>query len=801
MKRAQFPALVVVLSLGAARLTAQQAPHFDLAIANIMRGPELVGQAPSSVRWSDDGQWIFFRWVPGGQPWDATPALYRVAARGGEPQKLTDREADSLSVLLASGPESPDGKWRAVSSNGDLALINRTTLAVRQLTHTRSIESAPVWRRDGGALYYLSDNNLFEMALEGGGLRQITDFRSGPAPAEARPAQGQRGFLEDQQKALFEYIRRQAARNTENRDERHALDARDSLHTVYLERDERVLTLAVDPAGSYALIATASQSGGAPGGPRRVQVPFWITESGYTEARDGRTKVGDVQVNSGRLGVVSLAGDVVHWIDLAAATNPGDAQAAKRELGFPSFLGWNDAGTNGLIGVGSADFKDAWLWTMDAATGALTPVTHLHDNAWVAGPCPFWGSSSCAGWLPGSGMVWYTSEADGFNHLYTVNADGTGRKQLTSGRWEVQSVDISPSHDRFYLQTSEPSPFEVHFWQMNFDGSNRVRITTMPGHQEATPSPDGRRLAFVHSFSNVPPELYVADNSPGAAATRVTLSPTAEWRSFKWIAPQIDWIDASDGVKVPARIYKPAEMGARPNGAAVIFVHGAGYAQNVHNWWSSYFREYMFHHVLASRGYVVLDIDYRASAGYGRDWRTAIYRHMGGRDLADQVDGSRYLTKNFDIPPERVGIYGGSYGGFMTLMALFTAPKSFGAGAALRSVTDWAHYNHGYTGRILNLPQDDSIAYRQSSPIYFAEGLEDPLLMAHGMVDTNVNFADIVRLTQRLIELGKRNWQLAVFPVEDHGFLVPSSWTDEYRRILELFERNINPHGNPATVK
>jgi dipeptidyl aminopeptidase/acylaminoacyl peptidase len=207
----------------------------------------------------------------------------------------------------------------------------------------------------------------------------------------------------------------------------------------------------------------------------------------------------------------------------------------------------------------------------------------------------------------------------------------------------------------------------------------------------------------------------------------------------------------------------------------------------VHHYWSSYFREYQFHHLLASRGFVVLDVDYRGSAGYGRDWRTAIYRHMGGRDLQDQVDASKYLQRSFGIEPERIGIYGGSYGGFITLMALFTEAKSFGAGAALRSVTDWAHYNHPYTAEILNEPQDDSTAYRQSSPIYFAEGLEDPLVMLHGMVDVNVHFQDIVRLVQRLIELGKTDWDLAVYPVEDHGFVRPDSWTDEYRRILELF--------------
>jgi dipeptidyl aminopeptidase/acylaminoacyl peptidase len=175
--------------------------------------------------------------------------------------------------------------------------------------------------------------------------------------------------------------------------------------------------------------------------------------------------------------------------------------------------------------------------------------------------------------------------------------------------------------------------------------------------------------------------------------------------------------------------------------------------------------------------------------GAGRDWRTAVYRHMGGRDLEDFVDASKWLTRTMGIPGDRIGLYGGSYGGFITLMALFTRAEFFGAGAALRSVTDWAHYNHGYTARILNEPQGDTTAYRRSSPIFFAEGLEDPLLIAHGMIDTNVHFQDVVRLAQRLIELGKERWEMAIYPREDHGFVRPDSWTDEYRRILELFDR------------
>jgi dipeptidyl aminopeptidase/acylaminoacyl peptidase len=124
-------------------------------------------------------------------------------------------------------------------------------------------------------------------------------------------------------------------------------------------------------------------------------------------------------------------------------------------------------------------------------------------------------------------------------------------------------------------------------------------------------------------------------------------------------------------------------------------------------------------------------------------------------------------------------------------MAMFNTPDVFQSGAALRPVTDWAAYNHGYTSNILNEPQTDSIAYQRSSPINFAEGLKGNLLICHGMVDVNVHYQDVVRLSQRLIELRKENWEVAAYPVEDHGFTEPTSWADEYKRIFKLFERTL----------
>jgi dipeptidyl aminopeptidase/acylaminoacyl peptidase len=361
---------------------------------------------------------------------------------------------------------------------------------------------------------------------------------------------------------------------------------------------------------------------------------------------------------------------------------------------------------------------------------------------------------------------------------------------LTTGSFEVSDVRLSRDKRFLYFTANEQHPGDYQLYRIPVTGGAQERITTTSGINRATLSPDEKTVAVLYSYSNKPWELFIQDNKPGARMQQVTtLAQSEAFRAYPWRDPEIVTFTARDGATVYARLYKPATP--HPAKPAVIFVHGAGYLQNVHKGWSTYSREYMFHNLLADQGYTVLDIDYRGSEGYGRDWRTGIYRHMGGKDLTDQVDGAAYLVKTHGVDAKRVGIYGGSYGGFITLMGMFTQPEVFAAGAALRSVTDWAHYNHGYTSNILNEPFMDSMAYRKSSPIYYAEGLKGHLLMCHGMVDVNVHFQDIVRLTQRLIELGKENWELAVYPVEDHGFVEPSSWADEYKRILKLFETTL----------
>jgi len=774
---------------------------FELSLENFMQGPTHIGQSPDQVRWTDDGRLIYFRWLGAGQVWDAPSELYRIPAAGGSPEHIADPlVADSLAITFANGALSPDRRYRATAWRGDLWLVERATLQVRRLTQTRDGVSNPEFSADGRTLFFTQGGQIRAMDLASGLIRQLTDIRSGNAPSEREP-EGLAGFLKEQQRELFVYIRNQQDRAEEQRTLAE-LRRQGELPIVYAGRAGNPGGLQVNAQGTAVAVQLSQMASGQ----RRVGVPQWITEDGYTAMNEIRTKVGD-GVGTSQLGIYAVGADSIVWLDVPAAVRSW-AESGRRPVGvfYPEqveavargdariqsvqFRGWNDAGTRGLLVAGSYDNKHRWIMTVEAASGELTLLQHLADSAWVGGPC-----GGCNGWLPGQDRAYFVSEADRFAHLYAVNGDGSNPRQLTSGSWEVLSAEITEQNDAFFLRTNEGSPFEQHLYRMGLDGSNRTRLTDGVGRFLGTLSPDGQRIAVVHGTQTRPDELFVMDARPGATMARVTTTPSGDFLSFPWIDAEIIQFEAQDGTMVPARIYRPSDMGVEPNGGAVLFVHGAGYLQNVHHWFSQYYREWMFHHYLAAQGFTVLDVDYRASAGYGRDWRTAIYRFMGGKDLSDYVDGVSWLVANEGVDPGRIGIYGGSYGGFITLMALFTEPDVFQAGGALRSVTDWAHYNEGYTSNILNRPQDDPEAYIKSSPIYHAEGLRGHLLMGHPMYDTNVHFSDIVRLTQRLIELGKENWELSVYPTENHGMLEPTSWIDQYRRIYELFWRTLSAPG------
>ncbi|MEK6286301.1 MAG: prolyl oligopeptidase family serine peptidase [Acidobacteriota bacterium] len=810
---------------------------FALTIDNIMRGPGLVGNEPRAVHWSPDSQRIFFQWKQAVEPREKDFDTYVVNRDGSGLKKLSEEEARKAPPV--NGELSKDKKLTLFVDSGDVFVYDNAANQRRQITATNDAESNAHFTRGQKHVYFTRANNLYVMSLETGSLVQMTDITTGGAAAPLPVAgvgggfgqgqgRGQGGgqaaqrdtaaqqkgtdsqeYLKKEERDLLDVIKRRAEKREQDEEKRKRerprkpfqLTARQTAVNLQLAPDEKSVFVTVNELGD---------------GAKNTIVPNYVTETSYTEDIGSRSKVGDMQ-NRSRLAIVAVDNGEVKWVDhgqkqaLAAstesrtertATDQRDGENREQQGGARGGQGerrtneprerdaqvsqpiWSEDGTKAVLMARAADNKDRWVLALDPATGKTRVIAAAHDDAWIGGPGAF-----TLGWMKDNKSIYFQSERTGYAHLYTVAYEGGEPKQLTSGKWEVTGVQMSDDKSRFILTSSEVHPGERHLYSMPADGGERTKITSMPGSNQSFVSPDEKLLALIYSYSNKPPELYIQENKPGSQALKVTSSPAPEFWNYGWIEPPIVTFKARDGAEVYARLYKPKTF--KKGGPAVIFVHGAGYAQNVHRYWASYYREYMFHHLLMENGFTVMDVDYRASSGYGRDWRTAIYRHMGGKDLDDQVDAARWLVSEQGVDAKKIGLYGGSYGGFITLMALFTQPDVFAAGAALRPVTDWAHYNHGYTSNILNVPQKDAEAYKQSSPIYFAQGLKGALLICHGMVDVNVHFQDTVRLVQRLIELRKTNWELAVFPVEDHGFVEPTSWADEYKRIFKLFETNL----------
>ncbi|GAB3173389.1 S9 family peptidase [Telluribacter humicola] len=783
-----FRVLGLVLFLGANPSIAQKLS--TLTVEKIMRDPKTwIGTLPSNVYWSEDSQYIYFNWNPDKATSDS---LYKYSFTTKKISKVPQSERKQLPA--ANGTYNRMRTLKVYAKDGDIYLLDQNGFTVRQLTNTVEAENSPLFSGDEQSVIFERGDNLYSLSLTTGLLTQHTDFKSGKKKEDAKLNEEEQ-WLKDDQLAQFKVLKERKDKKDAGKKISEA-EKPQRPKEIYMG-EKRVDNQRLSPDGRFVTYRLAEPDKKA----KRTIVPNYVTESGFTEDIPARTKVGapmtsyefwvyDIQKDTARkVSAMSIAGisDKPDYLKDYPKQDSAWKKDKERDVMVHGPF-WSEDGRHAVVVARSLDNKDRWIMALNPDSLSLRLLDRQRDESWIGGPgvgsYPM--SAGEVGWIDNQ-TFYFQSESDGYSHLYSVNVATGQKKQLTKGKFEVQNIVLSNDKQWFYITTNEVHPGEQHLYKMSVNGGERTRLTQGTGAYEVAISPDETKLAARYSNSNTPWELFVMANKPAAVKEQLTKSTTDEFRSYPWREAKVITFKASDGADVYGRVYEPKKS----NGRAVVFVHGAGYLQNAHKWWSQYFREYMFHNLLTDLGYTVLDMDYRASAGYGRDWRTGIYRHMGGKDLSDHVDGAKWLVKKYGVNPNKIGIYGGSYGGFITLMALFTEPDVFKAGAALRPVTDWAAYNHPYTANILNEPQADSLAYRRSSPIYHAAGLKNHLLICHGMVDVNVHFQDVVRLSQRLIELGKDNWELAVYPMEDHGFVEPSSWTDEYKRILNLFEERL----------
>ncbi len=798
---------------GASPATATNAGR-KISLEQIMANPDWIGPPVEDAYWSVDGRDIYFKLKRKGS---SIRDLYRVLATGGTPAKLSDAQ-----LADANGPAVFDrARDRAAYLlHGDVFVRDAATGATRQITRDAANKRGLQISADGRLVSWSENNDWYVWNAATGMLAPAAALKAESDPADTKPDQ-----MERLQLRLFSTLRgiktdKQAVRERDAQLERE--DPARVQAPFYLGDKVRVVATSLSPDARWMLVVTVPKSW-QPG--KRPDVIHYVNDSGYPEAEPVRTYVGrnnpapqslmllDLKAHQQYpLSVDGLPGihdDPLHALrvsriaqlkkeghdDEAAAlaapkTRPVSVNFIPLGNSYGPAIVWTPDGSEVAVELVANDHKDRWIETVDFANHKLVDQNRLTDHAWIN-----W-SFNELGWLPDDHTLWFDSEAGGWSQLYVKPLDGAARA-LTGTGYEVSDPVVSPDGKWFYLLANKQAPYDYDVYRMPTRGGSLEQVTHYRGlacFECSTPfvlSPDGGKLAILHSTPYIPPQLAVVD-SDGAHARDLTDTRTPQYKAMHWVEPRFVKVPSSHGhFGIWAKYYQPAGYDTSHKHPAVLFVHGAGYLQDVTRSWSYYFREQMFDNLLMQEGYVVLDMDYRASAGYGRDWRDAIYRDMGHPELQDLLDGKAWLVKNHDVDPRRVGIYGGSYGGFMTEMAILRAPGQFAAGAAQRPPADWTSYNDGYTSDILNTPQLDPGAYKISSPIEYAKSLQDPLLINHGLIDNNVMPGDSIRLYQRFIELHKKNFWISVYPMERHDFEHADDWYDEYRRIHELFTRYV----------
>jgi dipeptidyl aminopeptidase/acylaminoacyl peptidase len=742
-----------------------------LTVKDIMREPSIAGMRPEAQKLSPDGEWVVYAWNEDGREprnlyiSDAAGRIARIlvnAEQNFEPRALPpesklnyglqtrDDFVKAREKNLGGVEFSPDSKRILFLQNTDIYVLDleKRDAKPRRITRTQGVEGGARWLTND-AILYSSGGNYFVLNLKETSLVQIT--------REANPA----AFV--------------------------------SVFNVNPTKDGKLI--------AYVLSDGSKQ--------KALFVPNYLDEF--------------VQANSTRRGFTEQK--IFVTPSDGSREKPFEVNLPKAEgAGYIRSLKWAADNSSLIVDRVDRDLKRRqlfYIYDVGSKGEQLIPITEETDAKWIA---PL--SSIVEPHPANNAQILFGSEKDGFNHLYLATLERAARqpnpsgeiraenpsdagfttkvdvKQLTSGAWQVEWAKWSGQGEEFVFSSTEESTAERQFYEYELNRNLKTEIFhTQKGMRTgAQLTVESGRPVLLYEFStwNEPTELYTIEVCPrcrGLSIPRKITNSTPEaFLKTKWSEPKFVDIPTRDGKVVKSKVYLPRGFNAQKKYPMVIFVHGAGYLQNTINGWNNYYREFMFNELLTEKGYVVLDIDYRGSAGYGRDWRTDVFDFLGGKDYEDHLDAIDYAVKNYAVNPQKIGVYGGSYGGFMAEMMAFRTDK-IAAAAALRPVADWKNYFASspiYTAERLGFPEKNPEAYKRSSPIAYADGLNKPLLILHGLVDDNVHAQDSMQLIEKLMRLEKTPYfEAMLYPSENHGFQRPSSWTDEYERILAFFEKHL----------
>lgn len=495
-----------------------------------------------------------------------------------------------------------------------------------------------------------------------------------------------------------------------------------------------------------------------------------------------------------RIGIIDAMGGTVRWAALGG--DPLDQIFA---------VAWSPDGATLLVDKSDLYIKDRRLLLVDPTTGLARQLLREADPNNVTAE---WWSD----WAPNGKGIYFVSDRDNDYHLYYQGLAGGEPRRVTAGDWAVFSADVSSAARALFFVANPDKPEERQVLRVPLNGGNPERITGAAGNHSPVPSPDGRWLADIFSDDVTPPDLYLessarARSAPGARAgagttvksamRQVTHSPLPEFADYRWVAARyVTFPNVNDGTSLQARVTLPPNFDPTRKYPAIL---GSVYSNTVHNRWGGriYHPTWGLDQYLAQQGYVIMNVDISGSSGHGKAFRQRLREDYGGVDVEDLYSGARYLATHGSVDPRRVGIWGSSYGGLLTTMSLFKKPGVYRAGVAGAPATSLYHAETGEM-RTMMAPQDHPSQYAKASAFLQSGGLEDHLLIIHGMKDDTVLFKDSITLTERLI-LQENDVDLLVLPGAPHGWdtegLAQTRYA--YRKLVDYFRSYLGEGPTP----
>jgi len=734
------PAFLTTLFLLAfcAHPSAAQQPATSgkaLTVERIYSMPSLSGRLTRGLTWTPDGKQLSYFETKGAGK-EAKTELWTMDAANGERRLLV--AADKLESILPADTSKPS------QATG----LGRRAPAQYQ------------WAPDGAAILFQAPTALAWLDLKSQVARTLASGKAAIADPKISPDGKFVSFVRDHNLwhvNLADGKERTITQSGTEEIRKGELDwvypeeleiktaywwSPDSSAIAYLEMDERKVS-------QYSLVDFSSPSG---------------------EAELERYPVAGGANPVVRVLVVSVQGGEPRAMDIGAET----------DIYIPR-VNWLNDSKHIAIQRLNREQNTLDLLIADAATGKTRTALSGQDPNWVNV------SDDLYFFKDGKRFLW-SSERTGYRHLYLYELDGKLLGQITKGEWEVTSLNaVEESKAAVYFTATEKSPLERHLYRIGVDGSGFTRITKEEGTHDAVLAPNASTFYDTYSNAAAPPrqDLYRTDGSRIAAINQNNVAELADYH----LAPlEFLTVKSRDAVPLNASMIKPPNFDAQKKYPVLVSTYGGPHAQVVRNAWGG--SNFLWHELMAQKGYIIFLLDNRGSAGRGHIFETPLHLRLGAQELSDQRDGVQYLKSLPYVDASRIGIWGWSYGGHMTLHAMFEAGDDFKAGFAGGPVTDWRYYDSIYTERYLGLPQKNEKGYRDSSPVKYAAQLKGKLLIAHGTGDDNVHFANTLTVINELIEAGKYVEVLA-FPGRGHGVSDPPARRILMQRVTQFFLDNL----------